>query len=190
MTYRNFYLIRHTKPAVEKGMIYGQTDLDVVETFPEEAREIASVLAPEAALPVYSSPLQRCYKLADYLCPTDPTTDDRIKEMNFGDWEMKSWMDLDRAQIGSWIKNIETQSPPGGESNRDLKARSLAFWEELVAKPGEGALIVSHYGVIISLLSHFLDISIQKAFRMDLNYGTIIRVRIFEDQRHKILFLK
>ncbi|MEO1654205.1 MAG: alpha-ribazole phosphatase family protein [Bacteroidota bacterium] len=190
MTYRSFYLVRHTRPDVEKGLIYGQTDLDVTDTFQEEAREVASVLTSEGELPVYSSPLQRCHKLADYLCNTDPQTDDRIKEMNFGDWEMKSWMDLDRSVIGHWIQNIETLAPPGGESNSDLKSRSLDFWKELVAKPGEGALIVSHYGVIISLLSHFLDISIQKAFRMDLNYGTVIRVRIFEDQRYKILFLK
>lgn len=34
------YLIRHTTPHIEKGICYGQTDLDVAETFNNEAEII------------------------------------------------------------------------------------------------------------------------------------------------------
>ena len=43
------YLIRHTTPAVEAGTCYGQADLDVIETFEQEASIIKQYL-----------PLHRC----------------------------------------------------------------------------------------------------------------------------------
>jgi alpha-ribazole phosphatase len=36
----NIFLIRHTTPAVAKGICYGQTDLDITESFVEEAEAI------------------------------------------------------------------------------------------------------------------------------------------------------
>ena len=34
--FMEIYLVRHTTPAIEKGVCYGQTDLNVAETFEEE----------------------------------------------------------------------------------------------------------------------------------------------------------
>ena len=34
------YLIRHTTPLIEKGICYGQTDLDITESFEEEVSMI------------------------------------------------------------------------------------------------------------------------------------------------------
>jgi alpha-ribazole phosphatase len=62
------YLIRHTTPAVARGICYGQTDLDVTETFSEEAAVIRQCLPGTIGL-VYSSPLKRCTLLAKELFP-------------------------------------------------------------------------------------------------------------------------
>ena len=64
----DIYLIRHTTPAVAKGVCYGQTDLDITETFLEEAEVIRQVL-PAGIAAVHSSPLQRCARLARHLFP-------------------------------------------------------------------------------------------------------------------------
>ena len=58
------YLIRHTTPAVGKGICYGQTDLDITDSFKEEVAAIIPHL-PDNIQTVFSSPLQRCKKLAD-----------------------------------------------------------------------------------------------------------------------------
>ena len=62
------YLIRHTTPLVAKGVCYGQSDLDVTETFIPEA-DIIKAHLPSNIQQVYSSPLQRCTKLAAHLFP-------------------------------------------------------------------------------------------------------------------------
>ena len=61
------YLIRHTKPLIEKGLSYGQLDIEVTESFPEEEEIIKNVLP--AIEQVQSSPLIRCHKLANHLFP-------------------------------------------------------------------------------------------------------------------------
>lgn len=187
---KKIYLIRHTKPQIEKGYIYGQTDLDVADTFEEEAQKVAELLPDKNQMLIYSSPLQRCYKLAKFLQGKQLEVDDRIKEINFGDWEMKRWDELDKQMMKNWLKDIVNQKAPGGESNLELYERVKAFWEDIQQVDAEEMGIVCHYGVILSLLSHLLDIPLQKAFHMDLNYGTVIRVIYFEGGRYKILFLK
>jgi alpha-ribazole phosphatase len=56
------YLTRHTTPAIESGVCYGRSDIALADTAP---REIAAVLEaiPDIAI-VYSSPAQRCLRLA------------------------------------------------------------------------------------------------------------------------------
>lgn len=83
------YLIRHTTPAVEKGVCYGQSDLDVTDSFIAEAMAIKPHL-PEHIEQVHSSPLQRCSKLAQYLFPMHAHTHhDDLMEINCGHWELK-----------------------------------------------------------------------------------------------------
>jgi len=60
---KEIYLIRHTTPLVAKGICCGQTDLDITDSFKEEAAIIRQHL-PENMGSVHSSPLQRCSRLA------------------------------------------------------------------------------------------------------------------------------
>ena len=93
------YLVRHTTPAVEKGICYGQTDLDVTESFITEANIIKEVL-PLNIKHVYSSPLQRCSKLAAHLFPdTIIQLRNDLMEINCGLWEMQRWDDIPKEHI-------------------------------------------------------------------------------------------
>ena len=67
----DIYLIRHTAPLVDKGICYGQTDLDVTDSFEAELEQIRPHI-PGDIKKVYSSPLQRCLKLATALFPNQP----------------------------------------------------------------------------------------------------------------------
>src|SRR5271170_2762307 len=96
---KDIYLIRHTTPAVAKGICYGQTDLDVTESFSRESEVIRRHL-PDGILSVYSSPLQRCARLARQLFPGHtPSLMDELMEVHCGEWEMRAWDDLPREEI-------------------------------------------------------------------------------------------
>lgn len=135
------YLIRHPPPAVAPGTCYGATDLPLAND-PAPLAETLKALLPRD-VPVYSSPLERCRHLAERLHPA-PVFDDRIREIDFGDWEMQPWDSLDRALLDAWAADPFNFRPPGGERVTDLRRRVAACLAEL---PDE-AVLVTHAGVI------------------------------------------
>jgi alpha-ribazole phosphatase len=168
------YLIRHTTPAIERGTCYGCADLDVAGTFKEEATRIKQLL-PAFPLDVYASPLQRCSKLAGFLFGEAFTADDRLKELNFGEWEMQRWDDLGPDALQTWMNDYVYTRVPGGESYADLYARSLAVFGEVVAA-GRNAALVTHSGVIRSILAHATNTPLEKSFDLRVEYGRIARL--------------
>ena len=62
---QTLYLIRHTTPRIASGLCYGQLDIDVADSFEEEARNVLRYLPPLEL--IIASPLQRTYRLAEHL---------------------------------------------------------------------------------------------------------------------------
>ncbi len=135
------WLIRHPLPAVAPGTCYGATDLPLAESPAELALRLQQTLP--AGVPIYSSPLTRCRLLAEQLHP-QPRFDERLREIDFGDWEMQPWDALDRKLIDAWAADPFNFVPPGGEAVSALRARVRAFLDELT----EEAVLVVHAGVI------------------------------------------
>ncbi|MFB6457649.1 alpha-ribazole phosphatase family protein [Chitinophaga sp. Hz27] len=179
------YLIRHTTPAVERGICYGFADIDVAPTFETEAARIKGLM-PDMPLVVYSSPLQRCFKLATYLFGDQFTTDDRLKELNFGEWEMKRWDDLGPDALQKWMDDFVYERVPGGESYVDLRDRAVAVLNEVINK-GEDAVIVTHSGIIRALLAHITETPLEKSFERRTEYGRVARLKV-ENKEVKIDF--
>lgn len=138
------FLIRHPPPAVAPGTCYGATDLPLADDPAFHAAALQPLLP--AGAPIYSSPLTRCRRLAELLHPA-PVFDARIREIDFGDWEMQPWDALDRKLLDAWAADPFHFVPPGGEAVAALRARVAAFLAEL---PEEAAdvILVAHAGVI------------------------------------------
>lgn len=174
----NIFLIRHTTPAVAKGICYGQTDLDVTESFAEEAEAIRGYL-PSGITAVYSSPLQRCSQLARHLFPDHtPTLLDQLMEVHCGEWEMRSWDELPKEEVDPWMADFVQVRIPGGESYIDLHQRVTQCWEAIRATKRAGDVaIVAHGGVIRSILSGITGTQLIDSFKVfSLHYGCVIRV--------------
>ena len=111
------FLIRHTSLQVPSGICYGQSDIDVASSFMNEALVTQQKLISSPFDAIYASPLQRCLKLANTLNLGEPMTDNRLMELNFGDWEMSAWDDIPR---DFKIKSIRTRLSPhfkGGQNH-------------------------------------------------------------------------
>jgi alpha-ribazole phosphatase len=133
---QDIYLIRHTTPAVARGVCYGQTDLDVTESFEEEAEAIRQCL-PATIRAVYSSPLQRCTRLAKALFPhLSLQLRDHLMEIDCGQWEMRTWDELPKEEIDPWMADFVNIRIPGGESYLHLHQRVTRCWEDIVAEAG------------------------------------------------------
>ena len=115
-------LIRHPAVAVDAGVCYGNSYVALAEDAEVSSSALALKLATlqvPAPRVLMSSPLTRCAALAaemanDFGCVI--SHDDRLKEMNFGDWEAQRWDEIDRALLDDWASNFEHARAHGGES--------------------------------------------------------------------------
>jgi alpha-ribazole phosphatase len=174
----DIYLIRHTTPEVAKGICYGQTDLDITESFAAEAGIIRQHLPGGIGL-VYSSPLQRCARLARHLFPAHLLSlEDDLMEVFCGDWEMRHWDELPKEEIEPWMADFVNVRIPGGESYNDLHDRVNRCWSAITERAQEGSVaVVAHGGVIRSILSGITGTPLINSFKVfSLYYGCVIRV--------------
>ena len=131
------YLIRHTRPAIAKGLCYGQSDIPLTKSFHKEAREVQDRLARCVFSKVYTSPLQRCLLLSKEL-NLAAQSDSRLMEMNFGEWENQPWNTIFNSPDGKrWFEEYLTTPCPGGESFMDVLVRVESFLKDLNIIPKE-----------------------------------------------------
>lgn len=174
----DIYLIRHTTPAIAKGICYGQTDLDVTESFEQEAGVIRNHLPAGIDL-VYSSPLQRCARLARHLFPDQPLTfEDDLMEVFCGQWEMRHWDELPKDEIEPWMADFVNVRIPGGESYLDLQHRVGRCWSAIAGLATDRRIaVVAHGGVIRSILAGITGTPLINSFKtFNLHYGCVVRV--------------
>ncbi|SJM95625.1 Alpha-ribazole phosphatase [Crenothrix polyspora] len=173
----DIYLIRHTQTDTAKGLCYGQSDVALAKGFPEHWQQLQQKLPllTDDCL-VFSSPLQRCLQLAEQLS-NSVTSDERLLEVNFGDWEGRRFDDIDADTLQHWTTHFVHIPPPNGECFSALCLRVGDFWQELLTYNTKQALIITHAGVIRALLTHILQLQPANAFHFQVDAGSIHKLQ-------------
>lgn len=174
----NLYLIRHTKVDVEPRVCYGQTNVDVASTFMDEAQKVKNTIKDIPFDKVYSSPLKRCRKLSNFLFKDEIIFDDRLMELNFGNWEMKEWDKITDSEYFQWMNNYIETPCLNGESFIDLHQRVGEFVEELKKTNHKNVAIVAHGGSIRSIILKITNKELKDAFKTQVDYGEVIQLEI------------
>jgi alpha-ribazole phosphatase len=177
-------LIRHPAVALESGVCYGHSDIalavDAEVSSSALALKLATLQVPAPRVFI-SSPLMRCSALAaamanDFGCAL--SYDDRLKEMNFGDWELQRWDAIDRGLLDDWAANFEHARAHGGESVAQFVARVRA-WFEAFSQTRElsPAYVVTHAGVMRAIASLALEVPLERCLRWSLEMTGIVWLR-------------
>ena len=169
-------MIRHTTPAVDKGFIYGRTDVPLADSFDNE-KELIRTKLPEHIDRVFSSPSSRCTLLAHKIKDSFET-DKRLMELDFGLWEGKTWETIDRSESEKWMADFINNRPPEGETLQEMKSRVMGFWNELPLLPYQRIAIITHAGVIRLILTAVNSAPLQSLFDIPINYGDVMALNI------------
>lgn len=149
------YLLRHgLTEANERRLYYGRTDLPLSEAGRAALRACA---APPAGVRYFTSGLLRTEQTLEILCGSVPhTVLPGLREMDFGTFEMKSYMELKgNPDFQRWCEgDNEANRCPGGESANEVAQRALAALAPILAD-GSDTLCVTHGGVIAGVLAHW-----------------------------------
>ena len=140
---------------IEPDIFYGQSDIDVSKNFKNEVslikKKMNELEIDDSKLLVFSSPLRRCVKLSEQLF-NKFKTDERLKELNFGDWENKKISQITQEEIEKWKKDIMNFQIPNGETNRMFFERLKSFCDEIFRSDND-FFIVAHAGSINCIIS-------------------------------------
>lgn len=178
----NLYLVRHTAPDILPGICYGQTDIELADTYTHEVEIVQTKLVAITPIAIYSSPLKRCSQLAAAISTRSNCSvrhDPRLMELHFGDWEQMAWNDIPRGLVDIWADDHVMQAPPAGESFHDLSLRVQDFFQEVSANHvGQDVIVLTHAGVIRAMLSHALNLPLVDSFRFQIDYGSVTQITV------------
>ena len=127
---------------------------------------------------VYTSPLSRCTRLAEYCGYGDAQREPRILELDFGEWEMQEYKEIKDPHIEVWFEDWINVRATGGESFRDQFERVSEFLGELKGKGLGNVLLFCHGGVLAcaKVLSGKIDPA--DAFSTLDDYGSILHISL------------
>jgi alpha-ribazole phosphatase len=180
------HLIRHgeTDGNVEKRHQNSLTPLN--ENGLNQAAQVSEKLKNIKFSAIYSSPfkrtLQTAEEIAKYHNHLELKKVHNLHERHFGDF-----VGLTKKEILAIMPDINEQfekhksnwKAPNGESMREVQERALNALKEIAEKhpEDENIAVISHGGVILTILSHILNVDIDNVFDIrHPNNGEIIEI--------------
>ena len=157
------YLIRHGETEWNHlRKMQGQMDIPLNEYGIELAEQTAEGMKDIKFDRIFASPLIRAQKTAEYIAANsgiEVETDDRLKEINFGEGEGSNINEV-KADPGHPLHNFFVHPDhfvpmEGGESFEQVQTRGLDFIKEVVCPlegKAENVAIVAHAAIIRSIM--------------------------------------
>jgi alpha-ribazole phosphatase len=179
------FLIRHGQTLWNReGRYQGAMDIDLTEEGIRQARLTAGYLSDVEFSAIYSSPLKRAVDTANILNEKNKGKDlkiiirDNLKEMHFGKWEGMRFEQLGKVygkEFHKWLIDPYNYCPAGGESFKQVKERSVKEIDNIVKENHKGSniAVVTHGGVILSVLVYWLQIPLARWRSIILHQGSI-----------------
>lgn len=148
------YLIRHGMTmANEKHLYCGSSDLPLSQAGADALKQKHYEITADRYI---TSGMRRTNEtlrilFGDVSFETDP----RFREVDFGDFELRSYEELKSdPDYQHWISGgNESNVPPNGESGVQMTGRVLEAFRELETKAGD-TILISHGGVIAAIMAN------------------------------------
>lgn len=157
-----FGLIRHAQTVWNREKrIQGQSDSPLSEQGRRQAAAWGHDLKRFAWSRILASDAGRALATAERInasLQVPLTTDARLREQDWGQWEGITIPQIEAEQSPALTAQVNAGwnfCPPQGEDRRSVQARSLKALQAAAEKwPGEDILVVTHEGVVKSLIYH------------------------------------
>jgi broad specificity phosphatase PhoE len=169
--------VRHGEtPPNRAGLLLGRSDAALTDRGRAQAERLAKAFDGLEVQHVLTSPLRRARDTAAPIataCGLAVEVDDRLIEIDYGDWEGRPFAELDREVVRRWRADPGF-APPAGESLDVVAARMASFCDERL--DDRVVVAVSHVSPIKAAVTWTLGVSPELAWRMRLDVASITRI--------------
>lgn len=165
------FLIRHGQTLWnEEGRYQGDKDMGLTSTGIRQAKLAARYLSKVNLCGIYSSPLKRAADTAAVIGKSKKlkvAVKENLKEINFGKWEGMKFDEISKKfhdDYHNWLKDPYNNSPTGGESFKNVQQRAVNVINNIISgnEDRRSVAVVTHGGIIVSLLVHWLQIPVSR----------------------------
>ena len=178
--------LRHGKADGVEGRCVGHFDAPLSASGATDIGALEWSVAGETR--IISSDLRRALQSAQIVAQklgVAVSTDSRLREMNFGEWDGRLWSELeavDLARLSAWMEHWTDAAPPHGESVGDLVARVKSWLCDTLneaSNTDRTLIVVAHAGTIrVALcvlneipIGEMFDIAVEHATPMSVDFG-------------------
>lgn len=144
---------------------------------------------------ILSSPLSRCRAFAEDLAQRlglPLAVDERLREVGFGVWEGHTAEELrarDPGILSRFYDDPVHNRPEGAEPLEDFLARVSEAFDELLAEgPFRHTLVITHAGVIRTVVALVLDAPPRAIYRVSVETASLTRVRCDGERPPTLVF--
>ncbi len=191
-------LLRHGETAynADGNKYCGRTDIELTEKGLAQANRMKELLKDYQFDAIFSSPLYRARLTAEIASgQTDKVqTDERLIEVDFGQWEGKRPEEFQREDPQSWdlwLSDPENnRAGKTGETATEVVDRLNSFYENLLEKySGKMVLIVGHNGINRFFMSSKLGIPLKNYRRIVQENSALTLLKLINKDEIQLLKL-
>lgn len=176
------HFLRHAETTAPTGSMVGSTDVGLSAQGMDQAKQLAVRLP--TGMPCLCSPMLRARQTLEQLqvhgVACDVRFDERLREMNFGDYEMKTFAEItdNGADVDAWIEYTHFTFP-GGESVAHFTHRLQELLLEFRTRKDEQVLVLTHGGVIRTMLCLALGLDTKNYLLFNVMPGSWSTVELY-----------
>ena len=158
-SYRIHFIRHGACEESRRGVYVGTKDVPLSEEGIRELKELDEAFDYPGTPVVFTSPLKRCTQTCNILYPAiPPIVINELCECSFGEWEGRTADSLSANEdFKKWLAGDTSVKPPKGESGAEFTRRVCNIFQKivdgLISTGNTNAVIVTHGGVIMTLLS-------------------------------------
>jgi len=177
-------LIRHGHTrATEEGRLYTDPEAALTDEGLKQSKALAEWLMSRPPDVILSSTAKRVVATAESISGQTNLKIIRVEDLNewhVGDWEGRTYLDLkknDPEDYKRWTADPIRMRPPGGESIEDMYERTKQRIAELIDQyEGKRVALVTHAGIVRSVIVHALGMPLDNFWRISIPVGTVSKV--------------
>ncbi|MGE3573485.1 MAG: histidine phosphatase family protein, partial [Dehalococcoidia bacterium] len=159
------FLTRHGQTVTNtEGRFCGHSETDLTPKGEAQAQALGKRLAKVKLDAIYTSDFSRAIRTAGLVAgerALTPRADPDLRELHYGEWELEKGGDVARkwrTQYRLMRHEDPAWRPPGGETVAEVRARTRAAFDRIVAAhEGQRVLVVAHGTALNCLISTLLD---------------------------------
>ncbi len=176
------HFVRHAETVAPPGSLVGATDAALSTKGKVQAKQLAGQLP--TGVPCLCSPLLRARQTLEQLqdcgVAQKVSFDERLREIDFGDYELKTFAEIVAAggDIDAWMEYSHFTFPHG-ESVACFVERLQALLAEWRLYQEEQLIVLTHGGVIRTMICLALGLDIKSYLLFNVKYASWSTVELY-----------